>query len=298
MNTTNLKEQVEKKQLLSDFTIDFQLRQGRKGKTLQTQEKSLNHILFILEGEINISYHEFRNHLCKAGEMVFLPQDSDAIVEVFSDIKYLILSFNNQVDLHEAMEWGELKEFDSDRDVFHKLDIRTPLSDVIDSILFYQKNKISSLNLNDVKEKEIFLVLKVFYSKQEIARFIKPLLNQDMDFKTYVINHYTNAKNVEELAQLCNLSIRAFTRKFKLQFNDSPYRWILRQKANQIKILLSDKKIPMQAIIKDYGFSSPAHFTTYCKKQFGSTPSSLRNTLNGKPESPVSNRRHVNTAKA
>jgi AraC-like DNA-binding protein/mannose-6-phosphate isomerase-like protein (cupin superfamily) len=282
MNTTNLKEQVEKKQLLSDFTIDFLLRHEKKGKTTQTREKGLNFILFILEGEMNISYHEFRNHLCKAGEMVFVPQDTVATLEAFSDVKYLLLKFNNQVDLHEDMGWNELREFDDERAVFHKLDIRTPLSDVIDSILFYQKNKISSLSLSDVKEKELFLVLKVFYSKQEIARFIKPLLKQDMDFKTFVINHYINAKNVDELAHICNLSVRSFARKFKIQFNDSPYRWILRQKANQIKVLLSDKKIPMQSIIKDFGFSSPAHFTSYCKKQFGSTPSSLRNSLNGK----------------
>jgi AraC-like DNA-binding protein len=295
MKPTNLNGQVDKKYLLSDFNIEFHLKQERKDKTIQIKEKHLNHILFLLEGEINISYHEFRNHLCKAGEMIFIPQDAIASAEAFTEIKYLLLSFNNQVILHEDLNWNELREFDNGRDIFHKLDIRPPLQDVIDSITFYHKNKITCTYLNEVKEKEIFLMLKVFYTKQETARFLKPLLRQDMDFKAYVIKHYINAKNVEELAIACDLSVRAFTRKFKVHFEDSPYRWILRQKANRIKILLADKKISMQAIIKEYGFSSPAHFTTYCKKQFGLTPSMYRNSLNGKHETITSNTEHTDS---
>ena len=299
MKPTNLKGQVDKKHLLSDFNIEFHLKQERKDKTIQIKERHLNHILFLIEGEINISYHEFRNHLCKAGEMIFIPQDSIATAESYTEIKYLLLSFNNQNILHEDLDWNELKEYDNERDIFHKLDIRPPLQDVVDSIAYYQKNKIVSIHLDEVKEKEIFLMLKVFYTKQEVARFLKPLLKQDMDFKAYVIKHYTNAKNVEELAKLCDLSVRSFTRKFKAHFDDSPYRWILRQKANQIKILLADKKISMQAIIKEYGFSSPAHFTTYCKKQFGLTPSTFRNSLNGKQqESLAPDSAHTDSAKA
>jgi AraC-like DNA-binding protein len=297
MKPANLKGQVEKKYLLSDFDIEFYLRRERKDKTIQIKERHLNHILFLLEGEINISYNEFRNHLCRAGEMIFIPQDTIAIAEAYTEIDYLLLSFNNQIILHEDLSWNELKEYSGERDVFHKLDIRPPLQDVIDSISYYLKNKIECPHLDEVKEKELFLMLKVFYSKQEVARFLKPLLKQDMDFKAYVIKHYTNARNVEELAKLCNLSVRAFTRKFKLHFDDSPYRWILRQKANQIKMLLADKKISLQAIIKEYGFSSPAHFTTYCKKQFGVTPSTYRNTLNGRHDLPAPDRKHADADK-
>ncbi|MDR2118660.1 MAG: AraC family transcriptional regulator [Tannerellaceae bacterium] len=298
MKPANLKGQVDKKYLLSDFNIEFHLKQERKDKTIQIKERHLNHILFLLEGEINMSYHEFRNHLCKAGEMVFIPQDSIAVAEAYTEISYLLLSFNNQVILHDDLGWNDLRDCDSERDVFHKLDIRPPLQDVLDSISFYLKNKVICSHLDEVKEKEIFLMLKVFYSKQEVARFLKPLLKQDMDFKAYVIKHYTNAKNVEELARLCDMTVRAFTRKFKAHFDDSPYRWILRQKANQIRILLADKKISMQAIIKEYGFSSPAHFTTYCKKQFGVTPSTYRNALNGRHEAPALEKEHLEALSA
>ncbi|MDR0536962.1 MAG: helix-turn-helix transcriptional regulator [Tannerellaceae bacterium] len=268
----------------SDYDIDFQLRQEVQGRIVQIRDKLLNHLLFIIDGEMNISYNEFKNHLCRAGEMVFIPQDALTRIEAFTDIKYLSMSFNNHIAIYDEVELHELREFEQERAIFHKLDIRTPLTEVIESIVFYQEHKISNTPLNEVKEKEIFLVLKVFYAKQELARFLKPLINPDADFKTLVINSYQGSRNVEELAKRCNLSVRVFTRKFKSQFNDSPYRWILRQRGKQIKALLADKRIPMQTIVNDFGFSSPAHFTTYCKKQFGATPSAFRNALNGRIE--------------
>jgi AraC-like DNA-binding protein len=75
------------------------------------------------------------------------------------------------------------------------------------------------------------------------------------------------------------MSARSFNRKFNDYFCDSPYSWILKQKARHIKTRLADTKISFSDIIREYGFSSPAHFTTYCKKQFGQNPSKLRKQL-------------------
>lgn len=265
----------------SDCSVTFNIKQEKKGKTIQLKEVHLNHLLFILEGELNVSCNEFKNHLCIGGDMIFIARESNLIAETYTEVHYLLLSFNNQLQLIEQLDLSDLKEYSNERNIFSKLDIRPPLQGVLDSIIFYQKNKVTSQQLDEAKQKEIFLVMKTFYTQQELSRFLKPILNQDMDFKAFVIKHYVEAKNVDELAQLCNLSVRSLTRKFKIYFGDSPYRWMLKQKAHHIRMVLIDKKIPMQQIIKEYGFSSPAHFTTYCKKHFGMTPSSYRKELNG-----------------
>ncbi|MDH6304726.1 AraC-like DNA-binding protein [Parabacteroides sp. PF5-5] len=275
------KEHIAQGYYISDFSVGFVLKQEKKGKTIQIKETHLNHLLFLLEGELNVSYNEFKNHLCVTDEMIFVAADSSLVIETYTEVRYLLLSFNNQLSLLEQLDLQELKEFCNERNIFNKLDIRPPLHGVLESIIFYQSNKIHSRQLDEAKQKEIFLVLKSFYTKQELARFLKPILNQDMDFKAFIIKHYMDAKNVEELAQICDLSIRSLTRKFKLHFNDSPYRWMLRQKSHHVKTMLADRKIPMQQIIKDFGFSSPAHFTTYCKKHFEMTPSAYRKELNG-----------------
>ncbi|MDR1403100.1 MAG: AraC family transcriptional regulator [Tannerellaceae bacterium] len=265
----------------TDYSVIFNIKQERKGNTIQFKEIHLNHLLFILEGEVNVSCNEFKNHLCVGGEMIFIARDANMIAETYTDVQYLLLSFNNQLQIMDQLELGNLKEFSNERSIFNKLDIRLPLQGVLDSIIYYMNSKVKSQQLDEAKEKEIFLVMKTFYTQQELSRFLKPVLNQDMDFKAFVIKHYMEAKSVDELAQLCQLPIRSLTRKFKLYFGDSPYRWMLNQKAHHIKTILVDKKIPMQQIIKEYGFSSPAHFTTYCKKHFGMTPTAYRKELNG-----------------
>lgn len=273
-------ELITSRYFVSDYTVNFSLRQAKKGDSIELEDNQLNYLIFLLEGEVNVSCNEFHNHLLSSNEVIFVAQDSAFATEAYSDIKYLLLGFNNQIALFDQLGFADLNEFINERNVFSKLDIRPALQAVIESIIFYQDNKIRYQHLDDAKQKEIFLVFKTFYDKQELARFLKPILNQELDFKSFIIKHYMEAKNVEELSEICNLSIRSLTRKFKHFFGESPYKWMLTQKAHHVKILLADKKIPMQEIIKEYGFSSPAHFTTYCKKQFGITPSALRKELN------------------
>jgi len=280
MKSTYKNELITDKYFVSDYTVNFSLQERRKGASIQLEDKHLNYLIFLLEGEANVSCNEFHNHLLSKDEMIFVAQDSVFSAEAYSDIKYLLLGFNNQVALFDQLGFDDLNEFTNERSVFNRLDIRSVLHAVIESIIFYQNNGIHYQHLDGAKQKEIFLVFKTFYDKLELARFLKPIVNQELDFKTFVLKHYMEAKNVEDLAQICDLSIRSLTRKFKQHFGESPYKWMLTQKAHHVKILLADKKVSMQEIIKEYGFSSPAHFTTYCKKQFGITPSSLRKELN------------------
>lgn len=43
---------------------------------------------------------------------------------------------------------------------------------------------------------------------------------------------------------------------------------------------ICDPDIAFREIAMDFGFSSPAHLTCYCKKLFGATPTELRNNYN------------------
>jgi len=116
-------------------------------------------------------------------------------------------------------------------------------------------------------------------TKEEMASFLSPILNRHLDFKSFILRHYQEVKTVDELAEMCHISIRSFNRKFNESFGDSPYSWMLKQKSRYVRNRLADGKIPFADIIKEFGFSSPAHFTTYCKKYFGCSPTQLRRKL-------------------
>ena len=273
-------EHLTCKNYVSDYHIGFSKKKLKKGEKLHFEDKYFNYFIFLLEGNMLLSCNEFRNHSCREGEMIFIAQDSSAEGEaLLSDVEYILLSFDNQFTLCDQLALESLIAHEKKPTIFNKIEIRPPLMQVLDSVQFYLDYKILCKHLHAIKQKEIFLILRAFYTKEEIARFLSPMLNRDIDFKAFVLRHYQEVKTVEELATMCNMSVRSFNRKFNDYFDDSPYSWMLKQRSRHIKSKLADAKASFSSIIKEYGFSSPAHFTTYCKKQFGESPSIIRKQL-------------------
>ncbi|MDR3142009.1 MAG: AraC family transcriptional regulator [Tannerellaceae bacterium] len=272
-------EHLTCKNYVSDFHIGFNCKEMKQGEIWCPKDKYFNYFIFFLEGEAMMSCNEFRNHLCKGGEMVFIAQDSDVSTEAITDVKYVALSFDNQFTLCDQLALEALQTYEKKPPVFNKIEIRPPLQSVIDSVLFYLEYKIQCRHLHAIKQKEVFLIFRAFYTKEEMARFLSPMLNRNIDFKAFVLQHYQDVKTVEELANMCKISVRSFNRKFNEYFEDSPYSWMLKQKSRHIRTRLANGRTSFGEIIKEYGFSSPAHFTTYCKKQFGQSPSKLRKQL-------------------
>jgi AraC-like DNA-binding protein len=279
MELLYIQEHLSCKNYVSDFHIGFSCKEAKEGEKLHVIEKFFNYIIFLIEGELMVSCNEFRNHLCQTNEMVFIPQDSEVEAEALTDIKYILLSFDNQFTLCDRLALEALPVNEKRMHVFNKTEIRPPLRSVLDSVMFYLDHKIQCRHLFAIKQKEVFLILRAFYTKEEIARFLSPMLNKNLDFKAFVLQHYQEVKTVEELSGMCKMSVRSFNRKFNEYFGDSPYSWMLKQKSRHIKSRIADGKTSFGTLIKEYGFSSPAHFTTYCKKQFGVSPSKLRKQL-------------------
>ena len=59
----------------------------------------------------------------------------------------------------------------------------------------------------------------------------------------------------------------------------SPYKWLMMKRAENINYKLSQTYIPFSDIIDEFNFSSAAHFSNFCKRFLGDTPSNLRKKL-------------------
>lgn len=75
------------------------------------------------------------------------------------------------------------------------------------------------------------------------------------------------------------MSASTFNRKFKAEFNDSAYQWLLKQKAEQIKMRLMNESTTLSDIIREFGFHSHSHLQKYCKTHFNMNPSELKKRL-------------------
>ena len=70
-----------------------------------------------------------------------------------------------------------------------------------------------------------------------------------------------NKLSLERLASECGLSVRHFTRAFRLSTGMSPHRYLLGLRLEKARQLLLDPAVPLQQVAMSCGFADQSHFT-------------------------------------
>jgi AraC-like DNA-binding protein len=201
---------------------------------------------------------------------------SDYKIQAITDVVMIMNYFNKPIDLCETAALESLSEILDQKPLTPILQINKPLKKFLTSLIFYIDEGISCLHFHEMKQKELLYNLRFFYTKKELAGLFAPIISKNLDFRNIVLANYLYASSVKELAQICNYSLSSFNRTFKKNFRENPYLWLQNQKIKYIAGRLADKSIPLNQIIDEFRFSSPSHFTVFCKKHLKLTPSQFR----------------------
>jgi AraC-like DNA-binding protein len=275
MKLLYLNEHLSCSNYVSDYNIGFKHYPIPAGEYFESSDKNYNCLLFLINGSIHV-YYESQEYCLKKNAIVFIPLSSEYKIYADTDASIVINYFNKPVDLCEKLALEKLSSFLGTKSDTTILKMKAPLKNFITSLIFYLSKGASCKHFHEIKQKELFFILRFFYSREEIAGLFSPIISQNLDFKNLVLSNYPNVNSVKELAKMCNYSLSSFNRTFKNNFNENPYIWLQNQKLKHITGKLSDKNIPFSRIIDEFGFSSPAHFTVYCKKHLHLTPSQFR----------------------
>ena len=84
---------------------------------------------------------------------------------------------------------------------------------------------------------------------------------------------------VAELAAEAGLSRAHFTRAFQAAVGETPHRFILSRRLEEVRLALQETVDDLSTLAARYGFSSHAHMSSAFRTAFGSTPSSYRRNL-------------------
>ena len=235
-----------------------------------------NYLLIFLDGEFIISQDQFKKRKFNAGTMVLLPKMSTFSGWGSDGAKLVALSFETppgSCDMFILQSLSEIcKTIQYD---FQATEIRYPLAPYLDVLTYCLKNGMSCRHLHELMEKELFFLIRGFYTKEEIAGLFYPIIGQDFLFKKMIIENYQKAGSIEELISISNMGRSSFFTKFKTVFGITAKRWIVKQQ--NLKIL--DEAMHPGATVKElmakFMFDSQSHFTQYCKQNFGCTPRQL-----------------------
>ena len=259
----------------------FSLHEALAGKKIDNQKLEIkaNHLIFVLSGEVEIIKDEGAKVKVQANEFVFIPISSHYVGEVIQSGTYVNLSFfyNNISLCDKHMLSGYFKEEKNVPIYFEALPVREPLNQFLDLLKIYLEAGVGCKHLHEIKERELFIILRTAYTKKEIIRLFHPIIGKELDFKMGVMQHRHQVRNKKELAQLLGMSNSDLQRKFTQEFGEPVSSWLRKQRNQRILSRLSFDSVPIKEIVYELGFSSSASFSRYCKSNFGYNPTELNN---------------------
>jgi AraC family transcriptional regulator len=105
------------------------------------------------------------------------------------------------------------------------------------------------------------------------SRFTRIQLQQAID---YIHTYLNRDLSLAELASVVNISPTYFASLFKQEMGISPHQYVIRQRVEQAKLMLSKTDLAIADIALQVGFSSQSHLTQQFKRLTGMTPKQVR----------------------
>jgi AraC family transcriptional regulator len=92
----------------------------------------------------------------------------------------------------------------------------------------------------------------------------------------YIQTHLDRDLSLSELAKVINISPTYFASAFKQAIDISPHQYVIQQRVEQAKLMLSKTDLAISDIALQVGFASQSHLTQQFKRLTGMTPKQIR----------------------
>ena len=277
----------EKKYNLCDETPSdcrFEQKSFLAGTTVHNDNANINYLIYCQSGHAKITSSLFYDEMLCAGEIMFVPRQTECVGTALSDVSILVHKFNNTVCCSEKCILSYLYSHRhiNSKSYCCKLTAPGSLQMLMSGISSYIHDQTHDIPLWHLKHKELIWIFTRYFEAHELRSFFHPMTDEQVPFKSLVQTHYRKANNTEELADLCGYGIHTFRRVFKNEFGTSVYQWLIQKRAEHIKYRLSQAYIPFVDIMDEFNFSTPANLSNFCRKYLGDTPSNLRKKMQPK----------------
>ena len=245
-------------------------------------------IIFVLEGEVLVTSDSHKGVRHTAGYISLQMQNSSTYIRVTEDCTFISCHSPHDITLCDHFSMQQLPQYiPAGFDYrFTLLPVRPRLQEYLVNLRHLLEDGLSCVHFHELKMQELFILLRAYYSKEELAAFFYPLIGKNRNFKDFVYENYLKIGSLSEFASLANTSIDTFKRRFKEAFGQPAYKWMNQRKAEHIYRDLTLTTKSVNEIAEEYHFSSVPYLITFCKQHLGKTPQQIRNIkLEGAPES-------------
>ena len=202
------------------------------------------YILLVRRGAITLSCKLYSYKSIVAGTMTFIPKGSSYTFTVTEASEVLFFAFSTTLIRTDKEMLEYFCHHAGKRSyTFNTLPIRNGMDDLITLIdRQLRERRMKNGGIAQVWNSYFFHTMVAYYSKDEVAAFMRPIISGAVDFEAFVENNYLEADgNVAQLAALSGMSYDAFQDKFVRLYGVTAKQWLDERTREQ---LISLAKIP------------------------------------------------------
>ena len=254
--------------------IEFQ-----KGEEQCIEEGIKYHYLVaVLEGKC--AYYSSTSEeaeIIEKGYLYLIPKHSLFNVNYLETTKVIIFVIDQLSSNCDKLYFKTLLPLVQDKDNYinNPVKIKEPLLLFYDLMKIYLQAGANCFHLHEMKSNEFFMNLRFFYSKEEIAHLLYPIIAYDYSFKSFIIETATKVNSIKELIELSHMSKSVFYERFKKEFGISAKQWMIQQFNHKVVYMASSPGVSVKELAIKLGFETTNQFQQYCKRHLNTSPSEL-----------------------
>lgn len=249
----------------------------------QKIERTLHNIeiVFVLSGQFTLYYSKVSNIEINSGVILLFPPGSQVKAVAKEDSQLIACRIRGIMQLCECTSMAQLcgSRDKNIKDEFHMLKINDRIYKFVELMQECMSDGLKCGYYFETKMKELFFLLRAYYTKEELTQFFSPLLSHNSRFMNLMYQN-RNAKSVNELVDLSMYSESGFKKQFNKVFGTSASDWLRDQKASLVYNDLIGSDLSIKELADKYNFSSVSSFTTFCQSKFGKPPGQIRTNKN------------------
>ena len=162
--------------------------------------------------------------------------------------------------------------------------IRDPLAELLGRTLVEGGKAADGLYAESVGQTLVMHIARLELPRPTVNALPKWRLKRVQE---YVHAHLDESISLADLAQVAGLSRMHFAAQFRAATGYRPHDYLLYQRIESAKAMLSGTNMPLAEIALNVGFQAQAHFSTVFKRLTGETPARWRFSIIRDRNSPV-----------
>lgn len=256
----------------------FSIRNLSAGEEYIIESGACHHFVFLLSGELRVSSEERRDYKFSEAHLVLCYKDYEYRFVALSDVRIVVVYFTS---LSGACDIGMLtriyRNYEDMRYEFAAVAFNEPMREFLTLMTRFLTDSIECKHMHYSSLQQLFIIFRFYYPPKTLLKLFYNVLDNDLSFKTLVINNRAKARTLNELASLCGYDISTFNVVFRRHFkNITPYEWMQEFRSKEVLHCICTTDLTVSDIAEQFGFSNAGHLSLFCKKYLGDTPGRLR----------------------